>query len=68
MPEEIKPTAVYSVAQVSMLVHCDRRVVRAAIDGGELQAFVPNGCTKGYRVMGAWVIQWLEKEATRGQG
>lgn len=68
MPDEIRPRAVYSVAQVAELVHSDRRPVRAAIDAGELRAFLPNGCSRGYRILGQWVLDWLEKQATRGQG
>lgn len=68
MPEAIQPTAVYTVAQAATLVQCDRRVIRAAIDAGELRSFVPNGCTKGLRVLGAWLIGWMEERATRGQG
>lgn len=68
MPEEIRPLAVYSVAQVAELVHSDRRAVRLAMDAGELRAFLPNGCSRGYRILGQWVLDWLEKQATHGQG
>lgn len=68
MPEAIQPTAVYTVAQAATLVQCDRRAIRAAIGDGELRAFMPNGCTRGLRVMGAWLIDWTEKRAARGQG
>lgn len=68
MPEPIQERAVYTVAQAATLVQCDRRAIRAAIDDGELRAFMPNGCTRGLRVMGAWLIDWTEKRATRGQG
>lgn len=67
MPEEIRPLAVYSVAQVAELVHSDRRAVRAGIDAGELRAFLPNGCKRGYRILGQWVLDWLENGTTRGQ-
>ena len=68
MPDEIRPRAVYSVAQVAELIHSDQRLVRSAIDAGELAAFVPSGCVRGIRVLGQWVLDWMEKQATRGQG
>lgn len=68
MPEAIQETAVYTVQQAATLVQCDRRVIRAAIDAGELRSFVPNGCTKGMRVLGAWLIGWMEERATLGKG
>ena len=68
MPDEIRPRAVYSVAQVAELIHSDQRLVRSAIGAGELAAFVPNGCVRGIRVLGQWVLDWLETQATRGLG
>lgn len=68
MPDEIKEYSVYTVAQAARLVQCDRRAIRAAIDDGDLRAFMPNGCTRGLRVMGSWLIDWTEKRAARGQG
>ena len=68
MPEPIQERAIYTVAQAARLVQCDRRAIRTAIDDGELRAFMPNGCTRGLRVMGAWLIDWTEKRAARGQG
>lgn len=68
MPEEIRPTAVYTVAQAASLVQCDRRVIRAAIDADELRNFKPNGCERGKRMLGAWLIEWMEKRAARAQG
>lgn len=67
MPEAIQERAIYTVAQAARLVQCDRRVIRAAIDAGELRSFVPNGCTKGLRVLGAWLIGWTEKRAAIGK-
>lgn len=68
MPEPIQPTAVYTVQQAATLVQCDRRVIWAAMDAGELRSFKPNGCVRGLRVLGQWLIDWMEKRATRGQG
>lgn len=63
MPEPIQETAVYTVAQVAELIHSDQRLVRAAIQRGELRAFVPNGCVRGIRVLGSWVLAWIEEAA-----
>lgn len=68
MPEAIQETAVYTVAQAATLVQCDRRVIRAAIDAGELRNFKPNGCERGKRVLGAWLLDWMETRAARAQG
>lgn len=68
MPDEIRMNTVYTVAQAATLVQCDRRVIRAAIDAGELRNFKPNGCVRGKRVLGAWLLDWMEKRAARAQG
>ncbi|MBQ9005822.1 MAG: hypothetical protein IJ092_05550 [Atopobiaceae bacterium] len=68
MPEEIRPMAVYSVAQVAELIHSDRRAVWAAMDDGTLRSFMPNGCKRGRRILGQWVLDWMEKVAARGEG
>jgi len=68
MPEEIRPLAVYTVAQVAALVHSDRRLIWSALDAGELRSFVPNGCSRGHRILGQWVLDWLEKASTLGKG
>lgn len=68
MPEEIRPLAVYTVAQVAALVHSDRRLILSALDTGELRSFVPNGCSRGHRILGQWVLDWLEKASTLGKG
>ena len=62
-PESIDPCAVYSVADVCDIMRCDQRVVRRAISGGELRAFMPSGCTKGLRILGQWVIDWMDGTA-----
>lgn len=66
MPEEIRPLAVYSVAQVAELIHSDQRLVRAAMDGGSLKSFTPNGNVRGKRILGQWVLDWMEKGAAGG--
>lgn len=66
-PTHIDPTAVYVVAEVAELARSDRRVIWRAIEDGNLKAFVPNGCKKGRRILGQWVLDWMEKGAERLQ-
>ena len=61
MPEEIRPLAVYTVAQVAELLHSDRRRVWEAMDDGALKCFTPNGCKRGRRLLGQWVLDWMEE-------
>lgn len=65
MPEEIRPNAAYSVAQVAELLGFGVHRVYDAVQGGELRAYTPNGCKKGMRIMGAWLLDWMEKGAAR---
>ena len=60
MPDEIRPNAAYSAAQVAELLGYDVHLVYEAMRRGELRAFVPNGCKRGARVLGAWVLAWIE--------
>lgn len=67
MPEEVRPLAIYSVAQAAELIHSDRRAIKAAIDEGSLRSFMPNGCTRGLRILGQWLLDWIEEGATGGK-
>ena len=60
MPDEIKPNAAYSVAQVAGLLAIDMHAVYRAIEEGSLRSFLPNGNVRGLRVLGRWVIEWME--------
>lgn len=62
-PEPISPMTVYSVTEVAQIVRADERTVRRAIREGDLRSFLPNGCKKGRRVLGSWIVQWLEERA-----
>lgn len=64
-PETIDPTAIYGVTDVAELMHCDRRVVYRAINEGELRSFIPSGCTRGSRILGQWVVEWMERGPAR---
>ena len=64
--ESIDPRAVYLVSDVADLMRCDQRVVRRAIDEGELRAFLPNGCSRGLRILGQWVVEWMESGTAQG--
>ena len=65
-PEIIERDAVYSVADVCEIFHCDQRLVRKAIERGELRAFLPNGCSRGLRILGQWVVEWMESGTAQG--
>ena len=64
--EVISPNAVYSVADVADIIHSDQRAVRRAIEEGSLKSWVPNGCSRGIRILGQWVIDWMEGGAAKG--
>lgn len=66
--ESIDPHAVYLVSDVADVLRADERTVRRAIEDGELRSFLPNGAKRGRRVLGAWVIEWMESEAARADG
>ena len=68
MPDEIRPNAAYSVAQVAELLGYERHFVYDAVRRGELRAFTPNGCKRGMRVMGAWVLEWIVGGSAAGEG
>lgn len=66
MPEEIRPDAVYTVAEVAALLRMRRESVRALAESGELRSFVPNGCERGRRVRGQWLLDWMEEASRHG--
>lgn len=59
MPEEIRPNAAYSVAQVAELLGYDVHGIYGAIRRKELRSWMPNGCKQGLRVLGRWVLEWM---------
>lgn len=65
MPEEIRPNAAYSVAQVAKLLGFGVHRVYDAVRDGELRAYTPNGCKKGQRILGQWVLDWIVEGAAR---
>ena len=66
MPEEMRPDAVYTVAEVAALLRMRRESVRALAESGELRSFVPNGCERGTRVLGQWLLDWIEEASRHG--
>lgn len=65
MPEPIEERAAYSVSQVAALCGYRKQTIRDAIGSGELRAFMPNGNVRGWRILGAWVVEWLEGGARK---
>lgn len=66
-PTHIDPMAIYLVEEVAELTRSDKRVVYRAIEDKDLKAFIPNGCTRGRRILGQWVLDWTGKMAERYQ-
>ena len=65
-PETIDPYAVYATSDVVDLMRCDKRVVYAAIERGELRTFLPNGLSRGHKILGYWIIEWMESGTAQG--
>ncbi|MBP3885943.1 MAG: hypothetical protein J6D54_13540, partial [Olsenella sp.] len=67
-PQPILRTAAYTAAQVADLMGYDvHAIYRATKDEDHrLRSFVPNGNSKGMRILGEWVIEWLESGAQGG--
>lgn len=66
MPEEIRPDAVYTVSECASLLRMRRESVRRLAESGELRSFVPNGCERGRRVRGQWLLDWIEGASRHG--
>ena len=62
-PHPIEPNAAYTVAEVAAILRLDRRRIWEAMKGNQLRSFVPAGNTRGTRILGSWVIQWMEAGA-----
>lgn len=62
-PVEILPTAAYSVKQLAGLLGLSRQSIYDEAHAGRLRSFTPNGCSKGMRILGQWVIDWMERGA-----
>ena len=55
----IEPAEYYSVADVAHMTHVPLKTIYAHIDKGILQAVMPRGRAKGYRVRAEEIERWL---------
>ena len=65
-PQPILRDAVYTAAQVAGLVGYSEHTINEEARSGRLRSFVPNGNTKGRKVLGGWVLEWMESGAQGG--
>lgn len=68
-PRAIVPIVAYSAEQVAERMGYDvHAIYRATKDErNRLRSFTPNGNKRGMRILGKWILDWMERGADAAQ-